>query len=218
MKFLNTYPWHGSFINKNNTNLMSITNFQYIRATDFKNKAYTFLSAIVLLVSSFNLNAQTEEHTVSIHNDKSIHSISFVMANAFMPNSFADETNDMLIVPVFGLNYDYQINGHWGLGFHSDILLQQFKIEKHGSEEELIRENPIALCAMVFYKPNHHWKILAGYGMEFEKHENLKIIRAGLEYGIELPKNWELAFLLEFDYKINTYWSIVPGIGFSKRF
>ena len=176
------------------------------------------LSFILLFISSINLFAQTEHNTASMHNDKSIHSITLVMANAFIPNSFAEETNEVLIVPLFGINYDYQISKHWGIGIHSDILFQQFKVEKHDGHTELIRENPISIVAMVFYKPNHHWKILAGYGMEFEKHENLQVIRAGFEYGIELPKNWELAFILEFDYKINAYWSMVPGIGFSKRF
>jgi hypothetical protein len=176
-----------------------------------------FILFLLILIPSVAL-AQEEGLTVSENHDKSFHSISFVMANAFIPNSFADETNDVLIVPLFGINYDYQISNHWGIGIHSDILLQQFKVEKHDGHSELIRENPIAIAAMVFYKPNHHWKILAGYGMEFEKHENLKVIRAGFEYGIELPKNWELGFILEFDYKINAYWSMVPGIGFSKRF
>ncbi len=185
------------------------------------NKAKQFdknLFIILLIVSSFNLSAQTELHTASTHHKTSFHSISLVIANAFIPNSFADETNDVLIVPMFGINYDYQISKHWGIGIHSDILFQQFKVEKHDNHEELIRENPISIAAMVFYKPNHHWKLLAGYGIEFEKHENLKVLRAGVEYGIELPKNWELGFILEFDYKINAYWSMVPGIGFSKRF
>ena len=177
-----------------------------------------YLIIILLFVSSFNLGAQTELHTASTHHKNSFHSISLVMANAFIPNSFADETNDVLIVPVFGLNYDFQINDHWGLGVHSDILLQQFKIEKHGSHEELIRENPIALCAMFFYKPNHHWKILSGYGIEIEKNENFQLLRFGVEYGIELPKNWELGFTLENDLKINGYYTLLLGIGFTKKF
>ncbi len=176
------------------------------------------LLILALIVSGFNLMAQTEEHAVSEEHEKGFHSITLVMANAFLPNSVDEATNDILIVPVFGLNYDYQFNSHWGTGLHADILLEQYKIEKHGTSEEIIRENPIALVAILFYKPNHRWKILAGYGVEFEKNDNLQVIRAGAEYGIPLPKEWELGFSLEFDYKINHYANLVLGIGFTKRF
>jgi len=46
------------------------------------------------------------------------------MANAFMPNSFEDKTDDVLIVPVFGLNYNYQINTHYLI----KIMVQKRKV------------------------------------------------------------------------------------------
>jgi len=94
--------------------------------------------------------------------------------------------------------------------------LQQYKVEKHGSHEEILRENPVGLAGMVLFKPNHRLILMAGYGIEVEKHENFQMIRAGVEYGIPLPKHWELGFSLEFDYKINTYSSLMFGVGFSK--
>ena len=123
-----------------------------------------------------------------------------------------------MIVPAFGLNYDYFFNARWGLGVHSDILMQQFKVEKHNNHEEVVRENPIALCGMLFLKLHHRWAIFAGYGVEMEKHENFQLVRIGAEYGIELPKKWELGFSLEFDYKLEAYNSLLFGIGFSKLF
>jgi hypothetical protein len=177
-------------------------------------KKYLFI--ILLFVSSNNIVAQTKQHTDSIHHKERFHSISFVMANAFVPNSFTDKTNDILVVPVFGLNYDYQINNHWGFGLHTDIILQQFIVEKHGNQDELIRENPFALTAIVFFKPHHRWKILGGYGIEMEKNENFQLVRIGVEYGIELPNNWELGFTIENDFKLNAYNTTIVGVGFSK--
>ena len=140
------------------------------------------------------------------------------MGNAFINNSFTTDTDNVLIVPAFGLNYDFFINAKWGLGVHSDILMQQFKIEKHNDHEEIVRENPIAICGILLFKPHHRWTLVAGYGVEVEKHENFQLIRIGAEYGIELPKNWELGFSLEFDFKPKAYNSLLFGVGFSKIF
>lgn len=177
-------------------------------------------SLIILLLIQLHLVvfAQDEGQTSSSIHNSSFHSLTFVMASAFIANSFSDNTNDVLIVPAYGLNYDYQINGQWGIGVHTDILLQQFKIEKHGTEEEVVRENPVAITAMIFFKPHHRWKILGGYGIEMEKNENLQLLRIGVEYGIELPKNWELGFTFENDFKVNGYYTLLLGIGFTKKF
>jgi len=176
-----------------------------------------FILFLLILIPSVVL-AQEEEHIDSDDHDKSFHSLTLVMASALIPNSFSENTNDILIVPVYGLNYDYQINKNWGAGVHMDILLQQFKIEKHGSDEEVVRENPVSIAAIAFFKPHHRWKILGGYGVEMEKNENFQLIRIGAEYGIELPKNWELSFTFEYDFKINSYYTMLLGIGFTKKF
>lgn len=176
-----------------------------------------FLLFILILIQSVAF-AQDEGRLVSENHDDSFHSLSLVMASAFMHNSFSETTNDVLIVPGFGLNYDYQINKRWGVGFHTDILLQQFKIEKHGSNEEVIRENPVSVVAILFFKPYHRWKVVGGYGIELEKNENFQLIRIGVEYGIDLPKSWELGFIFENNFKIDGYYTLFLGIGFTKKF
>lgn len=138
------------------------------------------------------------------------------MANAFIPNDFLPETDNILVVPTFGLNYDFFFHPKFGIGLHSDILLQQFKVEKHQDKQTLIRENPIALCGMFVYKPVHQMCVVVGYGQEFEKHENLHMVRVGVEYEIPIRKHWEVSFDLEYDYKFNAYGSLMFGVGFSK--
>lgn len=103
------------------------------------------------------------------------------------------------------------------MGIHTDIILQEYKIETHGSHEEVVRENPVSISRVIFYKPHHRWKILGGYGVEIEKNENFQLLKLGVEYGIELPKNWELGFTLENDYKINSYYTMLLGLGFTKK-
>ncbi len=176
---------------------------------------YKLIIYLVLLIP-FETPAQVDEDSMP---DKiSNHSLTLMVASAFVPNSFSDNTNDILVVPAYGLNYDYHINRKWGAGIHADILLQQFKIEKHGTEEEVIRENPVVIAAILFFKPHHRWKILGGYGIEIEKNESFQLIRIAVEYGIELPKDWELGFAFENDFKINGYYTMLLGIGFTKKF
>ncbi len=125
-----------------------------------------------------NISMAQEHNEVANHNIGS-HRLTLIMGNAFINNSFTDETDNILIVPAFGLNYDYFFNAKWGLGVHSDILMQQFKIEKHNDHEEIVRKNPIAICGILLFKPHHRWTLVAGYGVEVEKHENFQLIRIG---------------------------------------
>lgn len=175
---------------------------------------------IALMLMGFQVQAQ-EAVQHNTHESSDVHSIkgariTGIIGYSLINNSFIPESNDVLIVPTLGLNFDYYLTEKWGLGIHSDIVLQQFKAETHNGHEEIIRENPIGLCATGLYKPHERWAVLMGYGVEFEKHENLQLIRMGCEYGIPLPKHWEVALSLEFDYKINSYGSLMFGIGFSR--
>jgi len=140
------------------------------------------------------------------------------MAYTFLKSDVDESTNNIQVVPTFGLNYDFFFHQKWGVGLHTDILLQQFKVETHGEEEVLVRENPVAICAVGLLKPVPSLMLIAGYGIELEKHENIQLLRLGIEYGFHLPGNWELGFALEFDSKLNTYNSWVFGAGFSKLF
>jgi len=174
------------------------------------------LLIVLVLIIRNNSFAQDEAHHKTEKHEYGFHRLTGIMAYAFLDNSFSDQSKDILIAPALGLNYDYIFNRGLGLGLHSEIFLQKFKIEDEGSHEEVVRESPVAICGMLLYKPHHRWTIMAGYGIEFEKHENFQFIRAGAEYGIELPKNWEVGFSLEFDFKLNAYNSLLFGIGFTK--
>jgi len=156
-------------------------------------------------------NPEHEEHSFK-------HKLTLVMAYSLMKNQVDENTGNILVVPTFGLNYDFFFHQKWGVGIHTDILLQQFKVETHDEEEVLVRENPVALCAVGLFKPIPSLTLLAGYGIELEKHENIQLLRLGVEYGFHLPGNWELGFALEFDSKLNTYNSWVFGAAFSKLF
>ena len=170
----------------------------------------------MLLLTSWTAVAQHKEVDEEKFT-KPIHSITLMLGHAFIPNSFSENTNDLLITPSYGFNYDYQPIEKWGVGIHTDIILQQFKVEQNGSNEEIIRENPVSVAGLLFFKPHHQWKILAGFGFELEKHKTFQLIRFGLEYGIEISNHWELGFSIENDYKISGYNNLLLGVNFTKK-
>jgi len=174
--------------------------------------------SLVSLLAFGSINAQDEVHHEEHEHNDGFHRLTMVVGYTFIDNSFTDQTDDILIVPAFGLNYDYFFKGVWGLGLHTDVLLQQFNVEEKNSNEVLIRENPIAVCGMLLYKTHHKWTLFSGYGIEFENHENIQLIRIGGEFGIELRADWELGFTLEFDIKPGAYNSLLFGVDFSKFF
>jgi hypothetical protein len=192
-------------------------NFEQLNTTQktiYSSKLIPLICALLLL--SVFVQAEDEHTTEQAHHSVQGPRITAIMGYSFINNSFVSESNELLVVPTIGLNFDYFLNEKWGLGLHSDLVMQQFKVEKHDGHEELIRENPIAVCGMGIYKPHERWALLLGYGVEIEKHENLQMIRIGGEYGIPLPKHWEVSFTLEYDYKINSYGAMMFGIGFSR--
>lgn len=161
-------------------------------------------------------HAVTDEHGSGAEHKSGRHRVTAVMAYSFLKNQLDENTDNILVAPTVGLNYDFRVGEKWGLGLHSDIVLQQYKVEDHNDETVLVRENPVALVLVGLFEPLPSLMLIAGYGIELEAHENIQLLRFGVEYGFHLPGNWELGFALEFDRKINTYNSWVFGVGFSK--
>jgi len=177
-----------------------------------------FIFMMVITPCSLAQHAETSHNDQAAEHGGTRHKVTLVMAYSLLKNHVDESTNDILVVPTFGLNYDFMFHQKWGVGLHTDIVLQQFKVEKHDHIEALIRENPVALCGVGLFKPIPSLTFIAGYGIEIEKHESIQLLRLGVEYGFHLPGNWELGFTLEFDRKFNTYNSWVFGAGFSKLF
>lgn len=127
----------------------------------------------------------------------------------------------VLSLPAWGLDYTFQFQEKWAIGLHTDFIIEKFKVEKNlasGDDKETIeRSYPIAPALMGIYKPNEHWSFLLGFGGEFAK-EDFFLTRAGVEYGYELPKGWEIFGTVSYDFKWNAYDSWGIGLGIAKNF
>ena len=130
----------------------------------------------------------------------------------------ADGNKKTLSLPSFGIDYTYQFRPKWGVGLHTDIIVEKFAVKKTSDQEVIERSYPIAPALMGIYKASPHWSMLLGAGVEFEKEENFFLNRAGVEYSGELPKEWEVFGTLIYDFKWHAYDTWVLGIGIAKSF
>lgn len=145
------------------------------------------------------------------------HRLTIMMANSHIPAADNVDSQDaVFIVPTWGFDYDYWLSPKWAVGLHNDLVLQQYKIEKKGNEGIIERSFPVSVSGVGIFRPWKNWAFVAGVGREFEKNESFNLYTLGVEYGIELPRDWELSFNLIYENKLETYDSWLFGIGFSK--
>lgn len=132
-----------------------------------------------------------------------------------------DGNREVLTLPAWGIDYTYHLSKKWAIGLHTDFIIEKFKVEKNlqsGDEKETVeRSYPIAPALMGIYKLNDHWSFLLGMGGEFAKEEDYLLTRAGVEYGYELPKGWEIFGTFSYDIKWNAYDSWGIGLGIAKK-
>lgn len=144
------------------------------------------------------------------------HRISLALGHAHIPSGInIDGKKTWLALPSWGFDYDYSLNKKWGIGIHTDLIIENFKVYKN--DGVLIeRTKPIASALVVTRKIGSHITFLAGGGAEFAEEGTIPLIRFGIDYGVELAKNWEASASLMSDIKIQSYNSWVLGLGIAK--
>lgn len=148
------------------------------------------------------------------------HRIAVIIGHAHVPTGIKENgKKGMLAVPGWGLDYDYRLSAKWAVGLHSDIANQNFAVARQFKDERTIeRTKPVSVTLVGIYKPGKHLSIVFGGGAELAKEGNFAMARLGLEYGWELPEEWELGISLMNDLKIDEYNSWVLGLGVGKFF
>lgn len=151
------------------------------------------------------------------------HEVSVLLAHTSVSqgiNVVGDRT--WLMLPSWGLNYNYWLTHRWAIGLHTDLITETFVVtENHNeadNEPEVERTRPVAPALMLSYRPHHHWAFILGGGIEFAKEENLALVRAGTEYTIHLGGPWETSGSLAYDFRFDAYDSYTLGIGVTRVF
>ena len=117
------------------------------------------------------------------------------------------------------LNYNYRFNEKWSLGLHTDIIIEEFRVEHSTDEVVFERTNPVTISLMAGYRFWGPFVGLLGGGMEFAPEENLGLMRVGVEPGWHFGDGkWEVSIAGVYEFKIDAYNSWLFAIGISRFF
>lgn len=185
----------------------------------FNKLTWLLIFALMSTIANYGQEKSSHEHeneTEDFHH----HSIGFLISHSYISLGQTDGDRDWLIAPSLALNYNYLFNEKWGLGWHNDLIIEEFIVEDvRENSAELERSFPFSTMLVGLYKPSEHWSLLIGGGVEIEENESFGLIRFGAEYGIEIsgPK-LEVLFAVNYDLLIDAYDSVNFGIGIAKLF
>lgn len=181
--------------------------------------------AVVLLFSSVIMNGQEKTHSEKTEHSEHAeefkrHSLSLFITHSFISQGVTGGKRDWLIVPSFALNYNYSFSHKWALGLHTDLIIEDFVVEREGSNEDVLeREFPLSALVVGSHKLAKNFGVALGFGIEWEATENFAVARIGVDYGIEIPvKEMEVIFAFNYDIIFNAYDSFNLGLGIAKKF
>ncbi|MDV7186726.1 DUF481 domain-containing protein [Lutibacter sp. TH_r2] len=185
---------------------------------------YTKITFCIAMLFSFVITAQ-EHHNENTNftEEHGKHKLAFYTGFTHITSAFYEhETHEESTgkwVPTIGVDYFYSLNKKWSLGAIVDMEIDNYMI-KLADEQEEERLNVLITNAVAKYNINHHLGIFLGPGIEVEFSESTKnffVIKAGLEYEIEIANGWEIAPSFIYDWK-EEYKSYSYGFSIGKRF
>jgi len=105
--------------------------------------------------------------------------LTLAISHTHLPDGINDKGDKVWqVLPSWGLDYDLRISQKWGLGVHSDIVIQDFAYEeKEGITKK--RSYPVATAFVTSYKAARHLALIAGGGAEFAPEGTLGLVVDG---------------------------------------
>lgn len=167
---------------------------------------------LLLFLVQIHMHAQSShEHTLH-HEDRSSLRAAILIGHTLIPVPHAREN---ILIPSWGFDLEYWFNHTWGIGWHNDLEIESFIIQRP-NDELIERENPLVTTLDLLYKPVGGLVILMGPGCEIARGQNFLLFRLGFEYEIELSNHWDLAPSLFFDSREDSFhtWSLGLGVGY----
>lgn len=164
---------------------------------------------IVVFIIPFQIIAQDEDDGHIKH-----HHFVVTMGNSLIP-AIEEEGNNLILVPTWGISYEYLFNKHVGIGWKNELEFSNYVLEDE-SGNKITREFPLASSIIFIYNPIEGLGLFVGPGIEFEKEENFYILTIGISYEWELPKYFDIS--PEFSYELKNghtgAFSFGLGIGY----
>jgi len=175
---------------------------------------------IILLISGTNLAlAQSSEDEES--EGKKRHAITASIGHTTIGEGISNGRKRNLILPSWGLNYDYHLNDRWAIGLHTDIIIEEFEVEIEGNDNVLVtieRSRPVSMAVTASHRVSKYLILSAGAGRELAPEENFTIFRFGAEPFFKLPNEFELVATIAFDVRVDAYNAFNFALGIAKFF
>ena len=151
--------------------------------------------------------------------EKPKNKINLGFTHTLVPTAVNDSNEKYwLALPSWGLDYDRYLGQSWRVGMHTDLVIQNFEFEDN---EGIIKKRvkPLSVVGVVTRELGKGFSVFAGGGIELSSdEETLALLRIGVEYGWELPRDFEISVNAMTDIKINAYNAFVFGFGIGKNF
>jgi hypothetical protein len=177
------------------------------------------LFILVVLILTSQLYGQSHDKIVNHEHGFKNFRIAVNLGHGYIPSA-TTANNKFVVLPVWGLDFQYWFNHKWGIALKNDVEIANYFIEvTSNSSENLERNNPVIISLPLLFSPwNNGFTFLLGPGIELESGHNFSIFRLGVGYEFELPGHWDFAPELVYDLKDGHINSLTLAIGIGKRF
>ncbi|MFD1294624.1 hypothetical protein ACFQ5N_12335 [Lutibacter holmesii] len=172
-----------------------------------------FVSTTMLAQHSEDISHNEEEHTISHGKNKIAIDYGIDHIKEGFEHGDVNEEEGHWVSSI-GIDYYREISEKWEVGVKLDIQLGHYIIPH---KDNLERENAFLVLAVGAYEVLPKWGVFAGAGMEFEKNENLAVVRVGTEYSFHVAQDWSIP--------VGFFWDIKEGynvyaftVGIAKHF
>lgn len=170
----------------------------------------SIMTSVLLMGPSSNSIAQSSLP----HKDETgaAHKITFGIGHVYFTENESEAKN--IVLSAYALNYDYVINKHWCIGSHNDILIENESMyEGTITLKGIVTQRPVITKVVGLYSPFKDSHLMFGFGDEFSRSGNHFIINMGLDYGIHITEDLEIAGEISYDSKIHGVDNWIMGIG-----
>lgn len=176
------------------------------------------ITLVIALLLPFLINAQEEHENHNRHSDFKHWRVAAAMSQSYVPSlHLEEEETTAQFIPTNGIEIQYFFNHKFSAKWINEIeFLSYTVIDANGERRE--RENAFLSAIVLGYEVYEHLGIFAGGGYEFEKNEDLWVVRAGAEYAFELPNHWDITPAIMFDYKAESHTAYTFSLTIGKRF
>ena len=143
----------------------------------YKNHLPTLFILVLIFLTS-QIYGQSQDEIVNHEHEFRSFRIAVNLGHGYIPSATTAD-NKFLVLPVWGLDFQYWFNPKWGIALKNDVEIANYFIEVTGnSSENLERENPVIISLPLLFSPwDNHLTFLVGPGIELDSGHNFPIRR-----------------------------------------